>query len=215
MIDPTGMSADWVPDKDGNLLSEEGDNALTLSTFLSISYHDAEDMIANQDLEFTGQLGPAPNVEKDQALKLDNQYTKALAIASDDGTIDGQSSNCHGCSYSGSLGNDIKGVLNGGELDEILANEYNAVEASDAKFGETIIRYGGTNTFAPGEYNVNNHTVVFYGQSRDGTNYAFSKPGFTKRPEIIRQDEVSNPANQYGRVRGSKYGESGYYNRKK
>src|SRR5690606_4525737 len=34
MIDPTGMSAEWVPDKNGNLIAEKGDTVETLANYL-------------------------------------------------------------------------------------------------------------------------------------------------------------------------------------
>jgi hypothetical protein len=47
-IDPTGMAGEWVPDSDGNLIAEEGDNAQTLADFQGISYSDAYDKTPNE-----------------------------------------------------------------------------------------------------------------------------------------------------------------------
>ncbi len=37
-----GDAPDWVPDKQGNLLAEAGDDALTLSDYLGISYEESD-----------------------------------------------------------------------------------------------------------------------------------------------------------------------------
>lgn len=42
MIDPTGMAAEWIPDKNGNLIAEKGDNAKTLKTYLNKNYDNAK-----------------------------------------------------------------------------------------------------------------------------------------------------------------------------
>jgi RHS repeat-associated protein len=214
-IDPSGMIPEWVPDKEGNIKSEEGDNSYTLSMFLNIGLNAADNLISQQNLEYTGQNGPAPDLKEGQTLELDNRFTDAITNGADDGTINGKESNCHGCSLSGSTSKVVEGEARGGETDAILNESYNSVDATDAKFGETIIRFGGTNMYAPGESNVNNHTVVFYGRSRDGTNYAFSKPGYASKAEVIKLNNVSNSMNNYGRIRGAKYGQTGYYNPKK
>ena len=47
-IDPTG-ALDWKPDANGNLIGEEGDDALTLSKYLDISFDDAVALFTNRN----------------------------------------------------------------------------------------------------------------------------------------------------------------------
>jgi len=42
-----GDAPDWVPDKQGNLLAEAGDDALTLSDYLGISYEESDAIFSN------------------------------------------------------------------------------------------------------------------------------------------------------------------------
>jgi RHS repeat-associated protein len=47
-IDPDGRAPEWVPDSEGNLIAEKGDNAQTLADFQGISYSEAEKQLQDQ-----------------------------------------------------------------------------------------------------------------------------------------------------------------------
>ena len=218
-IDPTG-ALDWKPDEDGNLIAEKGDNTASLAKFLGVSIENA-----NRVLNRNGGLYRENYVERDafikegQELEIANQYTRAIKNSSPEGLINGKKSNCHGCSFLGSMGKELGGDKNFVEIDKQISKNYISVNPSDSKFGETIIRFGGRDFYYP-QYgdNTAQHTIIYYGTSIDGTRYGFTKNGYPYKPKVLPITEIEEYYKyvNYGSfIKGINAGSSGYYNRRK
>jgi len=235
-IDPDGMAA-WVPDAQGNLIAEEGDNAQTLSKFLSVSEKDAAKLISDQNLKreqiTTLETNPIDatkdfvttqgDVEAGQNLKLDNVYTESIKNSTSDFTLDAaiagtsktgatpeDNYNCWGSAIAGSSGQPIAvgvGIPTGNTFDNDLKTDYTPTAASSAQFGKTVLR------FADGSNDVQ-HGAVFYGQSKDGTAYVYTKNGWQLKPEVMKLSDLQSKIPSYGTVQGIKSSDSGYYNHK-
>ena len=97
------------------------------------------------------------------------------------------------------------GIPKGGDFDNDLKTEYTQTSASDAKFSETVLR------FADSKNDVQ-HGAVFYGNSKDGTTYVYTKNGWLLKPEIMKLSNLQSKLPSYGSVQGINSGGSGYYN---
>ena len=230
-IDPDGMAATWVPDADGNLVAEGGDNAQTLAKYLGVNYDEASKILSDQGLT----QGNGNNViEEGTNVKLDNVYTRNLA---NDGKLPvGHPNlryNCWGSSIFATIGFQIKaggGINLPTTFDESLKSDYQNINPEDAKFGKTILRFSSDTPYSesdfdepaargdvsrtPGEVGSSLHAAVYYGTSNDGTIYVYTKNGWEAPPKIMRLKDVENSSLNYGSVRGLKGDSSGYYNHK-
>jgi len=188
--DPTGMSvegSEWEPDGCGNLISEENDNAETLATYLNTTEENAQSMIDEQGL-VTEDNG---NVKKDQVLNLNNNMTRSMDNSNGTLTTDdylnyletGYSDftigsndkyNCFGCSLSATQGEEINNqnslMTDPLAMERILNNNYQKVDPKNAVFGKTIISMGSGGVLS--------HSAVYYGSSKDGTIYVYTKNGY-------------------------------------
>jgi RHS repeat-associated protein len=232
-VDPDG--SEWVPDANGNLVAEAGDNAQTLAAYLHISVSEAQGMIGSQGLITTGtQVPMLPQVLIGQTLRLDNVFTTALAEQGARMAGDAfLNYNCWGCSLAGSAGKPIRvgvGVSRPDVFDMTLEEEFTPVSASEAIFGKTIIRYtndrpytgqrfadvvrqGGVST-DPNAVGGALHGAIYYGTSQDGTIYVFTKNGWVAPPRIMTLNELNvDPTLQYGHPWGLG-NTSGFYNPK-
>ena len=82
LIDHTGMAAiDWEPDKNGNLISEVGDNSRTLADKLEISETEASKMINSQGLKRDNYVQTDANVKEGQTLKVNDTRQRIANIA--------------------------------------------------------------------------------------------------------------------------------------
>lgn len=236
-IDPDGMKAitnEWVPDENGNLIAENGDNAQTLATYLNISQEEAQKKINNQNLNRDNYVQLDAPVTAGQTLTLDNVFTRSLA--SDGGLATGDSRlkyNCWGSACAGVIGKEIKfgvGIDAPATFDNILKTDFSSVDATNAKFGETILRFTSNKPYAekqfdpyekagllsrdPNAVGGSLHGAVFYGRSQDGTTYIYTKNGWNEAPRIMKLSDLENNSYyNYGTVRGLN-GNSGYYNKK-
>jgi len=214
------MAPEWVPDSKGNLVAEKGDNAKTLSTFLNISEQAADLFIKTEKLKTTA----SGDVKEGQRLTLDNAFIKSIRMSTSDYTLDAALSgtsrtgptpeddyNCWGSAIAGTQKKDIKvgvGIATGEEFNNDLKSDYTPVQPSEAKFGETVLRFADGN-------NQTQHGAVFYGKSKDGTVYVYTKNGWQLKPEIMKLSTLQSKIPQYGDVKGVTNGTSGYYNPKK
>jgi len=220
MIDPTGMSAEWIPDNEGNLIAEKGDNAQTLADFQGISYSEAHQQMKDQ-----GYIDNNGNstLKVGDKVTLDNVFTRSIENSTSDLTLDvaiaGTSKtgatpednyNCWGSACAGSQGKEIKvgvGIPDPNTFDNNLKNDYTPTTESNAKFGKTVLRFADSN-------NGTQHGAVFYGRSQDGTTYIYTKNGWYLKPEVMKLSDLKIKIPSYGTVQGHNSGQSGYYDPK-
>ncbi|WP_207625810.1 RHS repeat-associated core domain-containing protein, partial [Niastella populi] len=103
LTDPDGMTPAWIPDANGNLIAEQGDNAQTLAKFLSIDEAAAAKLISDQNLlreenvvgietdpiDATKSIKTEPgDVTAGQKLNLDNVYTESIKRSTSQLTTD-------------------------------------------------------------------------------------------------------------------------------
>ncbi|MEM9678742.1 MAG: RHS repeat-associated core domain-containing protein [Bacteroidota bacterium] len=220
-IDPDGA---WVPDENGNLVAEEGDNASTLAVFLNTTEAAAQKMIDDQGLLIDYTNSPGTSLMEYQVLTLDNAYTRAIANSSGDLTLDkfltGTSVtgkvpeddyNCWGSACAGSRGYEINVTTarmgSPYTFDATLTSHYSNTDPSGLKFGETIIRFSNGS--------VATHAAVYYGTSKDGTIYTFTKNGWDVKPEIMKLSRFSSEPilrTTYGPIKGMLSVHTGFYN---
>lgn len=226
-IDPDGMSA-WKPDSQGNLIAEQGDNAGTLSTYLNTSLDNAQTMIDNQKLKITvntsdrdGSL--SVDVKDGEKLTLDNVYTRSITNSTSSYTTDKMTAgiapnglatpedkyNCWGSAIAGSQGKEINpsvAMPSENTFDGNLIANYSSVKPENAEFGKTVLRYGSEDN------NLTQHGAVFYGKSKDGTEYVYTKNGYYAKPEVMKRSDLEKKIPEYGKVQGiSGTGDTGYY----
>ena len=227
-VDPSGEET-WEPDKYGNLIAEDGDNAEELSKCMGISFEKASELLVAQGYS-------TENVPKGSVLKLDNAFTRDLAKHGDIPTQDYRDENsplyynCWGSAITGTQNRIITAGKNGCgidfpvEFDNDLLTDYENVDFSKSILGKTIIRFEDTHPYensnfnniceigyvsrTPGEVGSASHGAVYYGTSRNGTVYVYSKNGWGAPPVICPLKEL---VKIYGSVKGIG-GQSGYYN---
>jgi hypothetical protein len=219
LIDPDGR---WVPNSEGNLIAEQGDDAGSLAKFQNISFDDAFNQLQNAgySLDCDGVL----NLEIGDVLSLDNVFTQSIDNSTSDLTLETARSgtsttgatpednyNCWGSAIAGSQGQGIKvgvGIPTGDIFDNKLENQYTPTTASDAQFGTTVLRFANKS-------NKVQHGAVFYGSSQDGTVYVYTKNGWYLKPTVMKLSDLQSKIPTYGTIQGINSSNSGYYNPKK
>ena len=222
LVDPDGNEA-WKPDYDGNLIAEQGDNAVTLAKFMNASVSEAEGLLKSQ--------GYSTDVAAGSKVKIDNVYTCNLAAH---GSLPGKDErlyyNCWGSAIAGSQGTEIDvgvGISCPIQFDNTLNNDYSGIDMSEAVFGQMVIRFAESNPYSdprfdravsvgcakrgnPNEAGTASHGAVYYGTSQDGTIYVYSKNGWVTPPRIMRLQDVTA---LYGSVHGIG-NNTGFYQKK-
>lgn len=200
-VDPTGKSSEWVPSVNGNMIAENGDNAKTLSKQLNISESKAQQMINSQGLS----KDASGNVKAGEKVSIDSNYSRALTKSNSEKGLttkeiqkenlglgdsyerSNKKTDAYNCTDAAICG--VKGVeitpANGDKYgkDQLSfssmlqdTSQFTPVTQSEAKFGQTI-------------YSFNNeqgtHAAVYYGTSKDGTIFVFSKNGEYAKPAIM------------------------------
>jgi len=204
--------AAWIPDNEGNLTAEKGDNAETLSKFLGVKQEDANKILTSQG---------KTDVKEGDKVTLDNVYTKSIKNSKSDYTLDAaiagtsktretpeDNYNCWGAAIAGSQGKDINktvGIPSPDTFNADLIVNYNPIASQDAQFGQTVLR------FATPENNETQHGAVFYGASNDGTKYVYTKNGWLLKPEVMKLTDLQTKIPSYGQVKGIISSDSGYY----
>ncbi|WP_109437142.1 DUF6443 domain-containing protein [Aquimarina sp. AU119] len=207
-IDPNGMAAYWVPDQDGNLIAEKGDNAATLATHLNISENDASDLIDNQKLERENYVETDAAVVEGQTLSVDNNMTRSIErsngptreqINDPNNEINpdrvNDLYNCGGSCLAGAQGKEITPETAGTQVfynplaRGTARDSFEQVDSlDDAEFGTTVIDFGGK------------HSVLYYGKSKNGTVYVYSKDGINTKPEVLKLSEVNQRYNADNKI---------------
>jgi len=219
LVDPDGREI-WKPDETGNLIAEKGDNAMTLAAFLNCSVEEASLILSGQGYD------SKTTITAGSKIILDNVYTRSIASFRN---ADEDYYNCWGSAYRGVLGLPIEngvGISCATTFDSYLSNNFESVDATEAQFGKTIIRFEEERPYAenkfdnyvkhgcvsrqPGTTGSISHAAVYYGKSNDGTVYVYTKNGYPSKPKVVPLHEMQD----YGRVKGIG-GCSGYYNNPK
>jgi len=193
-IDPDGMAPEWVPDSNGNLVAEQGDNAATLAEHLNISEAEAKQQIEDQNLKPANYVGTDGNVQEGETFDVDNNMTRSMERSSgvtateSPNSIAGTDSACDNyiCDQASNM------AVDGVELSVEEAREnYSGNNAFFSPSGFTEVENFDNVPFGEGIAVINGeHVVVNYGQSQDGTQYVFSKPGRFYKAEVITLDAV-------------------------
>ena len=205
----TGIDKDggyWVPDSQGNLIAEKGDNAASLAKFLNTDLNDANQMINSQ---LNGSVTPGNKII------LDNVFTRSISNF-DPKVMLGYAKgyNCWGSAITGSIGQEINPQTSNkiGEPETfniVISSLFKATNSSDAEFGKTVLRLSTSD-------NITQDGAVFYGKDTEGNTYVYTKNGWFYAPTIMKLTDlidISNTYNwNYGNVKGLKQNESGYYN---
>jgi len=208
-IDPDGMAPAWVPDSDGNLVSEINDNASTLATKLNITEKEAQAMISEQKLKnedcSTGNCGQ--NVGSGQTLKVDNAFTRSIAKSSGitreqalgQGSFEGEDKkndcfNCIGSSIAAVEGEEITpetaGNPGGGVMLKTLLQ---GTKDSDGYVTGRFEEIDSLDDAVPGKTVVQfggDHLAVYYNSSNDGTPYLYTKNGDRVKPQVSKLSDV-------------------------
>ena len=218
--------SDWIPSIDANnnlvLTAEEGDNYHTLRKFLG-----GRDNILNLESEDLWNLFQGMKKSGDGSINLGNNNviskTNELIRTMYDGEVSG-ALNCFDCAEAisrGQIPQPTPGssyfmAQDATKLRQDLfgtSGYYSDAENSgNMRFGESLTTFGSTSTIFGYEYSRNViHSATFLGTSRNGTNYYFSKNGFTNNANygIFTQQYLEE---QYGTPTGFNQGESGFYN---
>lgn len=186
-VDPDGMQAIWQPDKKGNLVAEKGDNINTLAKFLGTSVKDVKE-------RFTTRTNF--QIKEGDKVKLNNNVTRAIE-RSNGGTVeeiregkakpDRKNDNyvCDQAAQMANAGEEItpKNAEKYDQFPNPMAFDstpgYSEVKNLDGiKIGEGIISIAGQ------------HTVSYYGTSKDGTVYAFTKDGDEAAPKVLPLNQI-------------------------
>ena len=219
--DPTGA---WVPEvtetsttnKDGTTTKsgflsariEDGDNAESLSKFLSIGIDEAttlfDGMGENKTLAVPEAIAAPINAEITFGLQNPDHYGTGL--------FDGENFNCFTSATAISRGNrtNKEYLMTTYEFARRIASEYDDVSDTPEqwKFGRTVVTFGHDAL----ELELQTtHAATYLGASKDGTVYFWTKNGRKTAPVI---SIVGDLPSSYGPVRGVSFGTDGggYYN---
>ncbi|MCO6173620.1 hypothetical protein NHF50_01035 [Flavobacterium sp. NRK F10] len=200
--DPTGMAAEWTPDKNGNLIAEKGDNTKTLAKYLGTTTKNISNRFT---LTSTGKsLSEDHEFTEGSKVVLNNTMSTDVKQFNDSGVVEGES--CHNSIYPAikglEIGDDNNGHMVSGPLTDPpqlvgltqkeFMSEFTQIEAPDeAVFGKTVAVFGG-----------GAHSAVFYGQDQEGTRYYYSKNGQNGSPTISTESELQQ---QYGEGASIRY----------
>lgn len=216
--DPNGA---WSPDADGNLIAESGDDILSLYDYFggAKSWEDVSGIFYSMD---AGANGITASNLAGNTVVLDNVFTRSIANSTSNlttdvflayqrtGVLTAQPTpedyyNCWGSAIAGSSGREIVqgvGIQQGQTFDNILLANYN--NTNDPVFGQTVLRFANQDGVQ--------HGAVYYGSSRDGTVYVYTKNGWYIKPEIMKLNNLLHKIPSYGTVQGINPGHTGFYN---
>jgi hypothetical protein len=191
---------DWQPDKNGNLIAEKGDNTATLAQYLGTS---TQDISSRFTLTATGKSVPENHEFKEGSLvTLDNNVTRAIN-RSEGGSVDDINSGkakidrandnyvCDECAQMAANGDEItpENALKYSQFPNPMAYDetpgFTEVDSFEGvKFNQGIASIGGQ------------HTVSYYGTSKDGTVYVTTKNGREAKPMVATLQQVIKDFNK-------------------
>ena len=189
-VDPDG--AFWDPDKNGNLVAEEGDNASTLAEFLDISIEEASGIFYDySNWDGNALKGGLENIVG-HTLTLDNVYTRSIIEAYADEDFDlSRNYNCWGATYCGIHERYFVNMGHASDFDKFLRAKFQNVTEQNMVFGKTAIRFAkiggydkkrfdedvvqGTVSRNIHDIGGTSHAAVFYGKNKAGEIYVYTK----------------------------------------
>ncbi|WP_264509585.1 RHS repeat-associated core domain-containing protein [Flavobacterium sp. N1719] len=199
-VDPDGMQATWKPDKNGNLIAEKGDNTKTLATYLDTTVDKAAKFKEIKNGKTTDkEMGKDHDYKEGDVVVLDNNMTDDIKQYQETGNV--ENLQCHEAVYPAVKGleideknakvhNSLDSIVEGlsGKTASDFASGYSQSDSSTgAVFGKSITVFGDSA-----------HSAVYYGTSKDGTNYYYSKNGGAGPPSIVKENELIK---QYGEAK--------------
>gem|GEM_PF-2217005 len=206
-VDPDGMAPQWIPDANGNLIAEKGDNYKTLAKHLNVSESKAMQKIA-KDLTGSrpGVLNTgAQDLTGGEGLSLNSNYSRALTKSNSEqgltteeigseGLSRGESYersnketdsyNCTDAVICGVQGLEItpeNGDKNG--MDQLSFSSMLSDNSKFEKVSQNDAEFGKSIYYFNNSEGV--HAAVYYGTSKDGTVSVFSKNGEYAKPTIM------------------------------
>ena len=239
-VDPDGMAPQWIPsvDRKGNILliREKGDDVASLIKFFggvknTLKYVDEKHLSSTpavirlkEDNSFSkATKDAAENPEKYVESRIWKGYYESLVDGGNsitqeeaaliekygsDASLDNY--NCHTAALCAATGKEFhnREAATLEDRNEILAKYFKNVDESELKFGSSIITFG------------NQHDATFFGKSKDGDIYTFTKNGPYVAPDVIKLEwlvkypsfgkKVRNPDFNYDGIEGG----SGFFNLK-
>lgn len=205
MIDPTGMEAEWIPDNDGNLIAEKGDNTRTLAKYLGRTVDDVGKSFKingksiGNDYEFKEGQKAKPDNNVTRAIKNSNGVTTTERLNGSNKSISPSTDNyiCDECAQMATHGEEItpKNASKYGQFPNPMSFDstpgFTQVESFEGvAFNKGIASIGGQ------------HTVSYYGTSNNGTVYVLSKDGRSFKPQVY---SLQQTINLYNQVEGTKF----------
>jgi len=194
-IDPTG-ALDWKPLISGGriyLQAEKGDNAETLKNFFGGS-ENAKNYVDEKFIADGKSFGEGMTVP----FKGTDVYSKAVSDAyshpenyTETGNPSDDNYNCH-ASLFGTIAKEFYNLppLSYNIRNILISSVFKSGNSNNAVFGKSLVTYG------------QDHTAIFFGKSKDGTVYIFTKNGLQMPPTINKASENINiNGTQYGPVR--------------
>jgi len=193
-IDPDGMAPMWQPDKNGNLIAEKGDNVKTLAKYLSTTTKDISNRFT---LTSTGKnVSESHEFKEGSQVTLNNNMTRSISESSgttaseflfEGKNLERDSKNdgymCQESCITGSRGEEI------GSTDTInFSSEFKEVGSfDDLEFGKGAVYLEMQN----GE----EHYMLPYGKSQDGTENVYSKEGTAFKPGVYPLGSTNDKSN--------------------
>ncbi|OJX53526.1 MAG: hypothetical protein BGO88_00900 [Flavobacterium sp. 38-13] len=193
-VDPDGMQAKWKPDRNGNLIAEKGDNVATLAKYLGTT---TKNISNSFKLNSTGKNVPENyQFTEGKTVELNNNVTRAIK-RSTGGSVEEIN--------AGKASQDVKNdnyicdecaqmATNGEEINPANAEKYKQFPnpmAVDSTPGFSQVDNFDNVGFNQGIASIGGqHTVSFYGKSKDGTVYVLTKDGRQAKPQILPLKEV-------------------------
>ncbi|WDO13629.1 RHS repeat-associated core domain-containing protein [Flavobacterium sp. WW92] len=199
-VDPDGMQAKWKPDRNGNLIAEKGDNVATLAKYLGTTTKNVSNSFK---LSSTGKNVPENHqFTEGKTVKLNNNVTRAIE-RSNGGSVEeintGKAKQdvvndnyvCDDCAQM---------AANGEEITPENASKYSQFPnpiAFDSTPGFTEVESFENVSFNKGIASIGGqHTVSYYGTSKDGTVNVATKNGRQAKPTVSTLQEVINQFNK-------------------
>lgn len=192
--DPTGMAPEWKPGLDGNLVAEKGDNTKTLAKYLGTTTAD----VSKRFTQNGKNISENRQFKEGEKVNLNNNMSRA--IKNSEGVSPLEKLNGSTKSIEPKTDNYIcdqcaQMAVNGEEITPANAEKYNQFTSQTAGFSEVSnfdnVPFGQGIAIIGGQ-----HVVTNYGQSKDGTQYVFSKDGRFYKPQVYSLQQSIDLFNQ-------------------
>jgi RHS repeat-associated protein len=222
LVDPDGR---WIPglDEDNNVIvtAEEGDDLNSFKKFMGSGYNDDDiecmyNQIQGGTINLTDTYG---GVFSEITNAINEGYTRNNPTdqeSNDPNVFDYRNCtanyNCAGAALGLIVGKKLQGngpgtgvgITSPEKFEYILSKLCVPVEKQNASVGNTLIRFSD-------KFNKNKHAAIFMGVDNSSNEYVFTKNGWITIPRIMKINTMLLENKDYGQIRGTNNGESGYY----